>query len=184
MVRRLHDHAARDDRGVTMVELLVVMVLLSIVLTITMSAFQASSRVFNATNDDATGLAEARKVSERMGRDIRNARGIDVGATSSKLVVWIDANSDYRRQASESITWELEPNGDGEHFDVIRREGTTEQIIEARSLVSQIAFTYDVAAPETTLVQAEVTYDAFVGVGAQERTLYFVERLRNADDVT
>jgi hypothetical protein len=41
-----------------------------------------------------------------------------------------------------------------------------------------------VAAPETTLVQAEVTYDAFVGVGAQERTLYFVERLRNADDVT
>ncbi len=160
------------------------MVLLSIVLTITMSAFQASSKVFNATNDDATGLAEARKVSERMGRDIRNARGIDTGATTSKLVVWIDANSDYRRQASESVTWELQPSGDGSHYDVIRKSGSTSQVIEARSLVSQIAFTYDVPAPNTNVVQAEVTYDAFVDVGSLPRTLYFVERLRNADDVS
>ncbi len=171
-----------DDRGITLIEQMVVIVLLSIVLTIAMSAFQASSKVFNATNDDATGLADARKVSERMGRDIRNARGLDTGATSSKLVIWIDTNSDYRRQANESITWELQASGDGVHYDVIRKVGSIETVVQARSLVSLIAFTYDVAAPNTKVVTAEVTYDAYVGVGSATRTLYFVERLRNVDD--
>lgn len=179
---RLLESRERGDQGITLIEQMVVIVLLSIVLTIAMSAFQASSKVFNSTNDDSTGLADARKVSERMGRDIRNARGIDTGATTSKLVIWIDTNSDYRRQAAESITWELQANGDGVHYDVIRKVGTTEQIVEARSLVSQIAFTYDVAAPNTKVVTAEVTYDAYVGVGSATRTLYFVERLRNVDD--
>jgi len=179
---RLRSRRAHGEAGVTLVELLVTMVLLSIVMTIAMLAIRASARVFTATDDDTTGLGEARKVAERMGRDIRNARGVDAGATTSKLVLWIDANSDYIRQSSESITWQLQANGDGEHYDVIRKVGTAATVIEARSLVSQIAFTYDKVAPSTKVVQAEVQYDVFVNTGSQARTLYFVERLRNADD--
>ena len=63
------------------------MVLVSIVLTLTMSAFQASSRVYTATDDDASGLSDARQVAERLGRDIRNSRGVDSGATTDKLVL-------------------------------------------------------------------------------------------------
>lgn len=172
----------RGDDGVTLIELLVTMVLLSIVLGIAASAFTATAKVYTATDDDATGLADARKVAERMGRDIRNARGVDAGATTSQLVVWIDANSDYKRQTDESITWKLVASGDGLHYDVIRKVGTATQVIEARSLVSQIAFTYDQTPPNTQVVQTLVTYDSIVGRGASARTLYFAERLRNVDE--
>ena len=184
MISGLRDRLARrpGDDGVTLIELLVTMVLLSIVLGIAASAFQATAKVYTATDDDATGLADARKVAERMGRDIRNARGVDSGATASQLVVWIDVNSDYKRQTNESITWKLEPSGDGLHYDVIRKVGSATQVIEARSLVSQIAFTYDVTPPNTQVVQTLVTYDSIVGLGASARTLYFAERLRNVDE--
>ena len=172
----------RGDEGLTLIELLVTMVLLGVVLGIAAAAFQATAKVYTATDDDATGLADARKVAERMGRDIRNARGVDAGATSSQLVVWIDANSDYKRQTDESITWRLAPNADGVHYDVIRKVGTASQVIEARSLVSQIAFTYDRTPPTTQVVQTLVTYDSIVGRGASARTLYFAERLRNVDE--
>ena len=172
----------RGEDGVTLIELLVTMVLLSIVLGIAASAFTATAKVYTATDDDATGLADARKVAERMGRDIRNARGVDAGATTSQLVVWIDANSDYKRQTNESITWKLVASGDGLHYDVIRKVGTATQVIEARSLVSQIAFTYDLTPPNTQVVQTLVTYDSIVGRGASARTLYFAERLRNVDE--
>ena len=172
----------RGDEGLTLIELLVTMVLLGVVLGIAAAAFQATAKVYTATDDDATGLADARKVAERMGRDIRNARGVDAGATSSQLVVWIDANSDYKRQASESITWQLAPSGDGLHYDVIRKVGAATQVIEARSLVSQIAFSYDRTPPNTQVVQTLVTYDSIVGRGANARTLYFAQRLRNVDE--
>lgn len=178
--RRLESR--KGDEGLTLVELLVTMVLLAIVLSMAMVAFKATADVYTATDDDATGLADARKVAERMGRDIRNARGVDAGATASRLVVWIDSNSDYRRQSGESVTWLLQATGDGVHYDVIRKQGTTVEKIEARSLVSQIAFTYDVAAPDTKVVQTLVTYDSNVGRGASARTLYFAERLRNVDE--
>lgn len=170
----------REEHGLTLIELLVTMVLVSIVLTLTMSAFQASSRVYNATDDDASGLSDARQVAERLGRDIRNARGVDAGATTDKLVLWIDANSDYIRQPSESVTWQLQSSTTSPgHFDILRISGGTTTVVEARSLVSQIAFTYNVPAPNTTVVTTEVSYDAYVGTGAAARVLYFVDRLRN-----
>jgi prepilin-type N-terminal cleavage/methylation domain-containing protein len=180
---RLRLRAARED-GLTLIELLVTMVLLAIVMSIALSAFVASSKVYTATSDDSSGLADARKVAERMGRDIRNARGVDPGATTSQLVLWIDYNSDYIRQPDESITWLLQPSSVAGHYDVIRKVGTTSYIVESRSPVSQIAFTYDVPAPDTKVVTASVSYDAFVGVGSGARQLYFVDRLRNVDSAS
>ena len=177
---RFRTRLGRGDDGLTLIELLVTMVLVSIVLTLTMSAFQASSRVYNATDDDSSGLSDARQVAERLGRDIRDARGVDPGATTAKLVLWIDANSDYIRQPSESVTWQLQPSATSlGHFDILRIAGGTTTVVEARSLVSQIAFTYNVPAPNTTVVTTEVSYDAYVGTGSAPRTLYFVDRLRN-----
>lgn len=180
MTRRLRSRLrSHGDAGVTMIELMVTMLLTSIVLTLAVSAMSGSAHVYTATSDDSTGLGDARKIAERMGRDIRNARGVDTGATASKLVLWIDSNSDYIRQPSESVTWELTPSSTPGHFDILRTQGTTTTIVEARTLVSQIAFTYDKPAPDTTLVTSEVSYDAYIGTGAGSRTLYFVDRLRN-----
>jgi prepilin-type N-terminal cleavage/methylation domain-containing protein len=174
----------RGDEGVTLVELMVTILLLSLVTTMAVTSFTVIARSKTQVDDEATGLADVRKVSERLGRDIRNARGVDPGATPSRLVLWIDYNSDYRRDASESVEWALRPiAGDPDHFDVVRKQGSTTQVVEARSLVSEIAFTYDVPAPDTRLVETALDYDAFVGNGTTTRTLYFAERLRNVDDV-
>ena len=179
---RLRGHH-EDDAGVTLVELSVAIFLFGIVSTMFFTAFAVTGRTFTRVDDESTGLADVRKVSERLGRDIRNARGVDAGATASKLVLWIDSNSDYRRSADESVTWELRTiAGDADHFDVIRKQGTATEVIEARSLVSEIAFEYDVPAPVTQVVATTLNYDAFAGTGASQRTLYFAERLRNAGE--
>jgi prepilin-type N-terminal cleavage/methylation domain-containing protein len=179
---RLRGHAGADA-GVTLVELSVAIFLFGIVSTMFFTAFAVTGRTFTRVDDESTGLADVRKVSERLGRDIRNARGVDAGATASKLVLWIDSNSDYRRSADESVTWELRTiAGDAEHFDVIRKQGTATEVIEARSLVSEIAFEYDLPAPATQVVATTLNYDAFAGTGAAQRTLYFAERLRNAGE--
>jgi prepilin-type N-terminal cleavage/methylation domain-containing protein len=178
-LRRHHEAQA----GVTLVELSVAIFLFGIVSTMFFTAFAVTGRTFTRVDDESTGLADVRKVSERLGRDIRNARGVDAGATASKLVLWIDSNSDYRRSAGESVTWELRTiAGDADHFDVIRKQGTATEVIEARSLVSEIAFEYDVPAPATQVVATTLNYDAFAGTGAAQRTLYFAERLRNAGE--
>jgi prepilin-type N-terminal cleavage/methylation domain-containing protein len=171
------------DAGVTLVELSVAIFLFGIVSTMFFTAFAVTGRTFTKVDDEATGLADVRKVSERLGRDVRNARGVDAGATASKLVLWIDSNSDYRRSADESVTWELRTiAGDADHFDVIRKQGAATEVVEARSLVSEIAFEYDVPAPATQVVATTLNYDAFAGTGAAKRTLYFAERLRNAGE--
>jgi prepilin-type N-terminal cleavage/methylation domain-containing protein len=175
--------AETADAGVTLVELSVAIFLFGIVSTMFFTAFAVTGRTFTSVDDESTGLADVRKVSERLGRDVRNARGVDAGATASKLVLWIDSNSDYRRTADESVTWELRTiSGDADHFDVIRKQGTATEVVEARSLVSEIAFEYDVPAPATQVVATTLNYDAFAGTGAAQRTLYFAERLRNAGE--
>jgi len=178
-LRARHD----DEAGVTLIELSVAIFLFGIVSTMFFMAFSITGRSFTRVDDDSTGMADVRKVSERLGRDVRNARGVDSGATASKLVLWIDSDSDYRRSANESVTWELRSiAGDADHYDVVRKQGTTTEIVEARSLVSQIAFEYDLPAPATQVVATTLNYDAFAGTGAAQRTLYFAERLRNVGE--
>ena len=107
----------------------------------------------------------------------------DVESTGEGECYWSDSNSDYRRSADESVTWELRTiAGDADHFDVIRKQGAATEVVEARSLVSEIAFEYDVPAPATQVVATTLNYDAFAGTGAAQRTLYFAERLRNAGE--
>jgi prepilin-type N-terminal cleavage/methylation domain-containing protein len=175
----------RDDSGLTLVEMMVAIFIMSILGLMLVSAFRVMARSNVIVDDEASGLADVRKVSERLGRDVRNARGVDAGASTNKLVLWIDFDSDYRRDASESVEWRLQLNAaDPTHYDVLRIEGGTTQVIQARSVVSDLAFTYDVPAPDTRLVETTLNYDAIIETGTVTRTLFFAERLRNVDDVS
>lgn len=177
MMRRL----PTDDKGTTLVELLVVMVLLGIVSSVALTAFVAASKALHRTDDEATGLADVRKVSERLGRDVRDARSVASGASASQLVLWVDYNSDYRQTTAETITWKLRTGAKAGQYDVVRQEGTGVEVVEANTLVSNLAFSYDLVAPKTRAVTTAMTYDAYIGNGAKQRTVNFVNRLRNAD---
>lgn len=185
---------AHDDRGVTMTELLVSMTLLVAVMAAVATALVSSNRLFAYVEDDAVGSLDVRTAVERLGRDVRNARGLDAGATRGTLQLWIDANSDYQRQPSEVVRWTIVPRGS--HFDVGRQVGSGPVTTQASTVVSDIAFCYrtaasgscvnptdtpvDAATAEKVLsVQTTMTYDPRLTSGAGQRSVTFIERLRN-----
>ena len=185
----------------TLSELLVVMVILGTVSLLVVSAVTMASRSFLHTTDENEGLADAKVVLDRVGRDVREARAVTCDGDladptdptsadpncAAHLQLWIDDDSDYAPDDAEIVTWQLRQNDDGEHYDVYRIQGNgengnvpTEQI-QASSLIVQTLFGYDTAAPEdATVVDLTMVYDANVGVGVDSREAHLSVRLRNA----
>lgn len=196
---RLLISRARNDEGMTLVELIVAMVLISVLGAIVSAAVLMSHKQVRIADDEATGLSDTRVVVERLGRDIRVSRGVDAGATDSTLVLWIDYNSDYVRdassQAEEIITWSVVDQGTGQ-FNTLRSTAGGQVQLQARTLVSDLAFCY-LAAPSddpadclptplsatdavnTRLVRVTLQYDSALGYGSDDRTNTFTERIRN-----
>ena len=195
----------RNDTGVTLIETLIVMLLLGVVGSLVTDAVVNSSRNLTHVDDENTGLQDAKVILERMGRDLRDARGIvcDGGladpavATSgdplcrAHLQMWVDSNSDYARQESEVITWRLKGNTDGVHYDVIRTVGSgllgnvAVSREEASTLIVNIAFDYDTSTQpnDAQVVHIGMNYDAIVGRGTGFRKVAFSVRLRNKGTV-
>lgn len=196
---RMRRARRRDDAGISLVELLVTITLMTILSAGVTSAVIAANRVFQHDDDETAGLADVRTVIERMGRDVREARGVASGATNTQLQLWIDYNSDYKSEDNELITWKLKPHGDGIHYDVVRVVGTgsaATEVVEARTLIVNFAFCYlpttvvtetmpnasTCASPDSSKTQVVVTqmsYDAHAGSGSLPRTVFFQDRLRN-----
>lgn len=189
-VRRVR-RGARADDGFTLVELTIAMGLMALLVTITLTLVISSRDVFVSTDDEATGQTDVRTAVERLGKDIRSARGLDLGATASRLKLWIDYDSDYRLDADEVVIWELQPNGSGQ-FDV-RRNADGTSTTTAETIIDQLAFCYqvDAASPCLTtplstvdanrvrVVRTTMRYDARLNTGSTARNLVVVERMRN-----
>ena len=201
MGRRRRDSA---QQGTTLVELVVTMLLLTVVSSLVVTAVVQAQKVFIHTDDEARGQADAKVVLDRLGRDVRQARGVECDgglsdpsdattgdpSCQAHLQLWVDANSDYLRQPAEVITWRLKKSADAEHYDVLRTTGTgatpITSKVEATSLFTRFAFTYDAVdaagAPLFKRVQEiniVLQYDALVGVGTKLRHAAFSARLRN-----
>ena len=188
----------RADSGFTLPEMLVSMIIMGILGTLAVFAFISVNDTFRVTDDEATGLADTRTVVERLGRDIRAARGVDAGATESTLVLWVDYNSDYIRsptaQPDEIVTWSLVSQGSGSaQYNTLRSTAGGTAVVQARTLVSDLAFCYQseptapcfttplsaADAEDTRLVTVDLEYDSMVVSGGDQRTTSFSERIRN-----
>jgi prepilin-type N-terminal cleavage/methylation domain-containing protein len=188
------------DRGITLVEVLVVIVLLGIIGTLCSAAVVSSHKIVRITDDQTQGLADVRIAAERLGRDIRNARSVVCNpsgtpaalaaadpACSYHLQLWIDYNSDYAQEPDETVTWRLDPSGRPGQFDLVRAVGASSGV-EARTVVTQLAFGYDLqpqaASPGpgvrgTELVNVNMIYDAITAYGTSNKSVAFTGRLRN-----
>lgn len=189
------------DAGVTLIETLIVMLLLSIVGTLVTRSVIDTHQIVRLTDDQTQGLADVRIASERLGRDIREARSVlcNPSGTDAALVaadpdclyhlqLWIDYDADYAQQADETVTWRLDPGAVVGEFDLVRVVGSSAPVVQSRTIVKQVAFGYDLAptavlpvpgAPHTTTVNIDMTYDAVRGSGTSEKTVSFTARLRN-----
>lgn len=197
----------RED-GFTIIELMVTISLLSVLGAVMLAGVQNNHALHRTTVDESFGLADVKTVVERLGRDVRSARSLYPGATESQLVLWVDKNSDYLQSSDEIITWQLVQQAeDGVQYNVIRSTEGGEPVIQARTVVSDIAFCYwkqsadptltdctgslpasaaggglsveDAAA--TRLVTTTTTYDFQPGAGVSERQVSFSSRLRNVE---
>jgi Tfp pilus assembly protein PilW len=79
-------HRAGDDRGVTLVELMVAISMLMIVLAAAVPVLISSVRNEPRLRDRAGKIQEARTLVERLGRDLRSGYFVD-SSTSSTLAV-------------------------------------------------------------------------------------------------
>jgi prepilin-type N-terminal cleavage/methylation domain-containing protein len=182
--------ARRGERGFTLVELLSAMALLSILGGLLVLAVATTLRSETDGQDESAGLGDVRAVIEQLSRDIRDARAVTCDGAAwdpscqSHLQLWIDFNSDYVIQPStEIVTWQLQKASDQQHYEVIRTVGGVSHVV-ARSLIVQVAFSYDVAPTSvatspTNEVTTFMTYDSIVGLGTSARNLTFTPRLRN-----
>jgi Tfp pilus assembly protein FimT len=106
-----------DDRGITLVELLVTAAITAVLgvvaATVTVSTWK-TQQVRSVSSDRS---AAAKAATELLSRDLRDARSIvinrtGVGAdTPGSVTVWDDRNFDYRAQASEKFTWTVDASG-------------------------------------------------------------------------
>lgn len=192
--RRAVDARAQEERGSSLVEICITMFIFALVAALLMNSLSTASEATAHVDDQNRGLADLQIVSERMSRDLRVARGVDPGASTSQLTIWIDSDSDYRRDTDENVTWRIQCRSgvncgsDERQYDVERVVGPvatgTVQIV-GQSLVSDIAFAYLLGGavtsqPETaTSVKVSMEYDAIVDAYAQLNVVDFEVRLRN-----
>lgn len=200
-LRRLVRRHLRGEEGMTLIELLITMILLGVVSTLVVTAVIQSSRILTHNDDEATGLADAKVILDRLGRDIREARSVvcdgsfadptdaaSVDVTCERhLQLWVDSNSDYIKQPSEVITWQLQKNGDHIHNDVFRVVGTGAGATshrQASSLIVNALFKYDRGtgiAATAHEVNISLTYDSIVGRGSAPRVASLSAQLRNKE---
>lgn len=187
----------RDDRGLTLAEVLVASAITLVVLALVTSAAISGMRLQSATDAEASGQFDVRTTIERLGRDVRNARSVEAGATASELKMWIDNNRDYSRQDSEITIWKLrQTRVSPPEFEVLRTAGVLSVVerVQSRLVVANAIFCYRrlttdasclptplsaAQAASARIVDSRIEYDAITGTGTGARSTVFSERLRN-----
>lgn len=171
---------ARDEAGVTVVELSITLIIAALVSGMALSALLTGTRAVGQVDDEARGLADLQTVVERLGRDLRAARGVDASSNQSQLTIWIDHDSDYTQAPAETITWTIEAGADVDQYDVVRSDGAGNRRVIGYSLVSAIAFSYSPQAPpKSQVVHVDLNYDAYPRDYASDRVNSFEIRMRN-----
>jgi prepilin-type N-terminal cleavage/methylation domain-containing protein len=204
------------DSGVTLVELSVTILLLGVVSAFVSGAVIGAQKLFRVGDDQTRGLEQVRVAAERLSRDVRDARAVMCNPAGTPaalatadptcafhLQLWIDYNSDYVQQASETVTWQLVASGAAGHYNFVRSVNGSNQV-EASAIVRQVAFAYcsgvtpsganptscvaitpssTIPAPGATqakIVNVDMSYDALYQNGkTSNRTITFSDRLRN-----
>ena len=96
---------SKSQRGFTLIEIIIVIVILSIVSGITIKFLTDSLRVYTMTVNQKTLFDEGKLALERMCRDIRDARSITSVTASS--ITFVRNNATAQDIASETIIFQL-----------------------------------------------------------------------------
>jgi Tfp pilus assembly protein PilW len=177
---------ARGEDGVSLAEMMVAIFLTALIGLIVMQAFIASSKGARHVSDDATVQQQQQTTVERISRDLRVARGIDSTSNATKVVVWVDGDSDYAREPGETVTWTLQSVSG--RCQLVRSTDTGTSKVISTTIANAAcgsAFTYydgtgSVAANTTTTTRIDVSLSfRSPNSSAPARQSQFSLRMRN-----
>ena len=184
----------RDDAGTTLVETMVAILLISILGAVVLAATIATQRSLRVTDFETTGQTDVSQAVDTLSRDIRSARGVVCDGVSpdtacaSHLQLWIDSNSNYKQDSGETVTWKLQASSDAVHYDLVRSTDAGTTRVVARTIVQNVAFTYDTApgssqpapgALTTRVVTVKMYYNSRASSATSTRSVGFSTLLRN-----
>ena len=97
------------ERGFTLIEIIIVIVILAIVSGITIKLLTDSLRIYTMTVNQKNLFDEGKLALERMCRDIRDARSITtpLAGASGSLITFTRNNATAQDAAAENITFQL-----------------------------------------------------------------------------
>lgn len=188
------ERVRREESGVSLVELLVAISLLAVVASATLSVVVTTSRSQNRTANLGQVMSDARTSLDRMRKEVRGARriyGSDAPSSGNEsdqdtLSFWIDDNDDDIQQVSEQITYQLVELTASGRYEIVRftHDDPSRTRSMAKTLVNDDPFSYDVAPPETRVLELDMDFQVASGQTFEPLDIGGTVRLRNVADPT
>jgi type II secretory pathway pseudopilin PulG len=164
------------------VELAVAMAIASVVSVVLFAALVTLQRTEVYTEQDSRALAELRVNVDRFARELREARRVYSGSstTARSIKFWVDDDRDNQQDPAERVTWAVTTvDGDGQLTRTTDVSGDTPDPVSTDIVVAD-AFAYTPAPPGTVRIDVALQADVDEDRLANRRTVRTVIRLRNA----
>ena len=171
----------RDERGLTLVELLVASVIVAIVGTVLFGALESTMRIESYTSEDSQTLALVRSSLDRLEKELRQARKLYTESTGTLMKMWVDYDRDNQQDPVERITWQLTTVGPSARLTRTSDAAGAPVVVLGRDFVPGTAFQYSPAPPNTSVVTVTFTADVRPGARSDDRTIETRITLRNVD---
>ena len=137
---------ADRQRGLTLVEMLVSITLLTVVMGLSTTLFLSMMKVTRYTDAYSQNLAALRQAAARLTAEVREATQIVTTSTSTSLTIWVDSDRDATQDTGEVVTYALANGTDASGASIVqlRRSvnGTSGYRLAAQGLSNTAAFTY------------------------------------------
>jgi type II secretory pathway pseudopilin PulG len=170
----------RRQEGITVAELTVTLLIVSIVGAMSITLLTAAQRADVFTADDTAALDDLRHASEALSKELRQARMIYPASTARSLYFWVDYDRDNQQDTEERITWQVDPLGGGEARLIRFTDAGPSTRTVAREFLEGDAFTYQPPFPDIpTVVGLVLRTEVTPGSAPGERLVETMIRIRN-----
>lgn len=198
---RLRTRLHGDESGVSLIELLVVMVILGIVMAATTTMIISTHRAERYQDEMQSVIDDGRLSLSRMRKEIREARRVMADSDGDELRLWVDHDLDSVPQPAEMVCYGIEPlaSAAAGQFQIVRWTGATSSgcaaapasgtHVVARTLVNDLAaeppFRYDPlpssdpSDPDTRTIELLMRFEVLNGRGPSSLLVEGTVRLRN-----
>jgi type II secretion system protein J len=112
-VPRARARSLSEERGLTLVELLMVMAVSAIVVIVAYAGLDGAMRTDDFTRGDSEALVSLRIGMDRLEKELRQARTVYDESTSTMVKLWVDYDRDNQQDAVERVSWTLAAGAGG-----------------------------------------------------------------------